>query len=67
MTLDKACELPGVQVQLAGGYNRNAARLILAEAEKEHGQMGVDRLIREFELVQVFGFKPGVSLVPKAQ
>jgi hypothetical protein len=52
---------------MAGGYNRNAAKLILAEVEKEHGQAAVDRLIREFELERVFGFQPGRSLVPKAQ
>jgi hypothetical protein len=67
MTLDKARELIGVQVHMAGGYNRNAAKLILAEVEKEHGQAAVDRLIREFDLEQVFGFKPGRSLIPKAQ
>ena len=67
MTLDKARELLGVQVNMAGGYNRNAAKLILAEVEKEHGQGAVDRLIREFDLERVFGFKAGHSLVPKPQ
>jgi hypothetical protein len=67
MTLDKARELIGVQVNMAGGYNRNAAKLILAEVEKEHGQAAVDRLIREFDLERVFGLQPGRSLVPKAQ
>ena len=67
MTLDKARELIGIQVHMAGGYNRNAAKLILAEVEKEHGQEAVDRLIREFDLERVFGFQPGRSLIPKAQ
>jgi hypothetical protein len=67
MTLDKARELVGVQVNMAGGYNRNAAKLVLAEVEREHGQEAVDRLIREFDLERVFGFKPGRSLVPKPQ
>ena len=67
MTLDKARELIGVQVNMAGGYNRNAARLILAEVEKDHGQEAVDRLIREFELERIFGFKPGRSFMPKPQ
>ena len=31
MTLEKARELLAVQAQTGGGYNRNAARLILAE------------------------------------
>jgi hypothetical protein len=65
MTLDKARELIEVQVKMAGGYNRNAARLVLAEVEREHGRQAVDRLIREYELETVFGFKPGTSFVPK--
>lgn len=67
MALDQAREFPGVQVPRAGGYKRNAARLILAEVAKEHGQLAVDRLIRDFGLEQSCGFEPGVSLVPKAQ
>jgi hypothetical protein len=59
MTLDKARELLHVQVKLAGGYNRNSAKLILAEVEREHGQAAVDMLIREMDLESVFGFKPG--------
>lgn len=59
MTLDKARELVAVQAGLGGGYNRNSARLILAEVQREHGQQAVDRLIREFDLERIFGFKPG--------
>lgn len=65
MTLDKARELMGVQVRMAGGYNRNSARLILAEVEKEHGPQAVDRLIREFDLETVFGFRSGESFLTK--
>jgi len=61
MTLDKARELIDVQVRMAGGYNRNSAKLILAEVEKEHGAQAVDQLIREFDLESVFGFRPGSS------
>ena len=61
MTLDKARQLIEVQVKMAGGYNRNSARLILAEVEREHGREAVDQLIREFDLEAVFGFKPGSS------
>ncbi len=61
MTLDKARELMEVQVRMAGGYNRNSARLILAEVEKVHGPGAVDGLIKEFDLETVFGFKPGTS------
>ncbi|HED17690.1 MAG TPA: hypothetical protein ENI64_12870 [Gammaproteobacteria bacterium] len=61
MTLDKARELISVQANLAGGYNQNAAKLILAEVLREHGQEATDQLIREFDLQTRFGFKPGSS------
>jgi hypothetical protein len=59
MTLEKARELLAVQADMGGGYNRNGARLILAEVQREHGQKAVDDFIREFDLEQLFGFKPG--------
>ena len=59
MTLDKARELLRVQADFGGFYNRNAARLILAEVGREHGQGAVDALILELNLGQVFGFSPG--------
>ncbi len=59
MTLEKARELIAVQANMGGGYNRNGAKLILAEVSREHGQGAVDQLIREFDLEQLFGFKPG--------
>ena len=59
MTLDKARELLAVQVQMGSGYNRNAARLILAEVQREHGQAAVDRLSGELRLGEVFGLRPG--------
>jgi hypothetical protein len=59
MTLEKARELLAPQVAMGGGYNRNGARLILAEIQREHGQLAVDQLIREFDLQQLFGFKAG--------
>ena len=58
MTLDKARQLLATQVSFGGGYNRNGARLILADVAREHGQAAVDMLIREFRLDQVFGFAP---------
>jgi hypothetical protein len=61
MTLDKARELLRNQAQVAGGYTRNGARLILAEVGKEHGQAAVDELIRELDLERVFGFKEGTG------
>jgi hypothetical protein len=62
MTLNKAKELISVQANLGGGYNRNAAKLILAEVAREHGQAAVDQLIEEFELEKIFGFKLGKDL-----
>ena len=59
MTLDKARELLLKQAQVAGGYTRNGARLILAEVGREHGQQAVDNLIRELDLENIFGFTPG--------
>jgi len=61
MTLKKARELLAVQADMGGGYNRNGARLILAEVQREHGQEAVDAFIREFDLEQVFGFTPGTQ------
>ena len=40
MTLDRAQELLAVQINMGGGYNHNAAKLILAEVEREHGGSG---------------------------
>ena len=59
MTLEKARELLAVQASMGGGYNRNAAKLILAEIQAEHGQQAVDSLINEFNLEILFGLKPG--------
>ena len=62
MTLEKARELLGIQISFGGGYNRNGARLILAEVAKEHGQEAADGLIRELGLERLFGFAPGQPL-----
>lgn len=59
MTLEKARELLVVQANLGGGYNRNSAKLILAEVVREHGQAAADRLITELDLERIFGFRPG--------
>ena len=59
MTLDKARELLRNQAQVAGGYTKNGAKLILTEVQKEHGQKSVDQLIRELDLETIFDFKPG--------
>lgn len=59
MTLEKTKALPAMQAGFGGFYNANSAKLILAEANREHGQAAVDRLIRDLELERVFGFAPG--------
>jgi hypothetical protein len=59
MTIEKARQLLGTQVNFGGGYNRNGARLIVADVAREHGQAAADALIREFRLDQLFGFVPG--------
>jgi len=61
MTLQRARELLADQVAFGSGYNRNAARLILAEVARELGQASVDELITELDLEQVFGIKVGTS------
>lgn len=55
MTLEKARQLLETQASFGGGYNRNGARLILAEVTREHGQAAADELIRELQLGEVFG------------
>ena len=59
MTLDRARELIQIQVEMGGGYNRNSVRVLLSEIAREHGQDGVDQLIREFSLDEKFGLQPG--------
>lgn len=59
MTLERARELLQTQVYIGQGYNRHAARLILAEVQRDLGQPAVDCLIRELNMTQVFGFNPG--------
>lgn len=59
MTLEKARQLLVTQADFGGGYNRNSARLILAEVTREHGQAAADNLIRELRLDEIFGLTTG--------
>lgn len=59
MTLERARELLRTQADFGGGYNRNSARLILAEVAREHGQAAADQMIRELHLDKIFGLTPG--------
>jgi len=59
MDIERARELLATHVAMGSGYNRNAARLVLAEVQRTHGQQAVDRLIVELDLERHFGFKPG--------
>lgn len=62
MTLDRARELISIQVDMGGGYNRNSVRVLLSEVSREHGQAGVDQLIREFSLDDKFGLQIGQTI-----
>jgi len=59
MTLERARQLLVTQASFGGGYNRNSARLILAEVVREHGQAAADALIRELRLDEIFGLTTG--------
>lgn len=59
MTFTRARELLQTQVYIGQGYNRNAARLILAEVQRDLGQTAVDELITELNMQEIFGFIPG--------
>jgi len=61
MTLTRATELLAVQIDMGGGYNRNSAKMILADVTKEHGQAAVDQLIRALKLDEIFDFKVGMK------
>jgi len=64
MTLERARELLEVQVYIGQGYNRNSAKLILAEVQREHGQDATDQLIVDLEMGTVFGFEIGQVFKP---
>lgn len=66
MTLDKARQLLEVQAGFGGSYNRNGARLILAEVVREHGLEAADALIREMRLTERFGIEAGGAPAPGA-
>ena len=59
MTLEKARELIAMHVEPGSGYYRNAARMVLGEVMRDHGQEAVDELIRAHGLEQKWGIKPG--------
>ena len=59
MTLEKARELLEVQVYIGQGYNRNSAKLILAEVQREHRMEATDRLIADLNREAIFGFVTG--------
>ena len=61
MTLEKARELLLTHITMGSGYNRQAARLVMAEVMREHGQGAVDQLIRELELEDKFDFRLGMK------
>jgi hypothetical protein len=54
MTLERSCSW-------AAATTGNALRLLLGEVQREHGQAAADALIRELDLEQAFGLKPGTD------
>jgi hypothetical protein len=61
MTLERAREIIQQQVSFGSGYNRNAVRLLLGEVQREYGLPAGDQLIRELDLEQAFGLRPGTD------
>ena len=61
MTLEKTRELIAMLSSLDSGYNRNAARMALGENMRDHGQVTVDLLIREYDLENQWEIKPGTK------
>jgi hypothetical protein len=61
MTLEKARELIAMHASLGSGYNRNAARMVLGEVMRDHGQQAVDALIRDYGLEKQWEIKPGTK------
>jgi len=61
MTLEKSRELLSVQAAMGNGCNRNGAKPLLAELQREHGQRAVDGFIMKFGLEALFGFEPGTG------
>jgi len=59
VTLERARELLEVQVYIGQGYNRNSAKLILAEVQREHGINATDQLIADLKMTEIFGFENG--------
>ncbi len=67
MTLEKAREIIRQQISFGSGYNRNAIRLLLGEVQRQFGLDTGDRLIREFDLENIFGLKPGTDFTRVGQ
>ena len=63
MAREKARELLEVQVYIGQGGNRNSAKLILAEVQREHGMEATDRLIADLSMESVFGFVTGQAFI----
>ena len=61
MTLEKAHELIAMHSGLGSVYNRNAARMVLGEVMRDHGQYVVDDLFREYGLEEQWKKKLGTK------
>lgn len=61
MTLEKTHELITMHADPGSGYNRNAARMVVAEVKRDFGQETVDALIREYDIEKQWKIKPGTK------
>ena len=48
-----------MHIDMGSGYNRNAARMVLGEVMRDHGQLAVDKLIRDHNLDELWDIQPG--------
>ena len=62
MTLEKTHELLTMHAGVGSGYNRNSARIVVAEVMRDFAHETVDALIREYDLEKQWELKPGTKV-----
>lgn len=61
MTLEKTHGLIAMHKPPGSGYKQNAAKLVLGEVMRDHGQAAVDSLVREYGLEELWDIKHGTK------
>ena len=61
MSLENTHDLIAMHKNPGSGYMQNAAKLVLGEVMRGHGQATVDSLIREYGLEELWDIKPGIK------